>query len=114
MPPRSPSRTVTAAPKPPVPLPNWVRPLILVAAAIVLMAMFTTEFADPDAWWHLKTGEFIVQQHKLPVPDPFSFTTYLGKPAFAGEENVRYFNLTHEWLSQVIFYGFYAAAGLPG
>ena len=76
--------------------------------------MFTTEFADTDAWWQLKTGEYIAHHRKLPVPDPFSFTAYLGKAAYPGEENIRYFNLTHSWLSQVVFYAFYAAAGFPG
>jgi len=48
------------------------------------------------------------------VPDPFSYTTYLGKPAYPGEEQVRRFNLTHEWLAQAVLYGIYAAAGAPG
>lgn len=109
MPPRR-----TAAPKSPAPIPAWVRPAILIAAALVLVAMFTTEFADSDSWWQLKTGDYIVHHHKLPVPDPFSFTADLGKDAYPGEGNIRYFNLTHSWLSQVLFYAAYAAAGFPG
>ena len=53
---------------------------ILILAALCLTGLFSTEISDPDFWWHLKTGEYIVQHGSLPVPDPFSFTTNLGKP----------------------------------
>ena len=86
---------------------------ILIAAALLLLACFSPAFQDHDAWWHLKTGQYIVQNHKLPVPDPFAFTTYLGKPAYAGEDATRYFNLTHEWLAQAAMYVAYAAGGFP-
>lgn len=76
--------------------------------------MFSTEIAGSDTWWQLKTGEYILHNHALPVPDPFSYTTNLGKPAYPGEEQVRRFNLTHEWLAQAIFYAIYAATGAPG
>src|SRR5258708_39218703 len=56
----------------------------------------------------------MVQHGSLPVPDPFSFTTNLGKPMYVGEEKVRYFNLTHEWLAQVIWYAIYRVTGFPG
>src|SRR5689334_19229818 len=107
MPPRSPSRAPATAKLPPSPMPAWFRPAILIVGAMVLLAIFTNEFADPDAWWQLKSGDYIVHQHKLPVPDPFSFTADLGKAFYPGEENVRYFNLTHSWLSQVLFYTAY-------
>jgi hypothetical protein len=92
----------------------WLRPTILALAAICLIGMFSTEVAGYDTWWHLKTGEYIVHYRALPVPDPFSYTTYLGKPAYPGEEQVRRFNLTHEWLAQALLYGIYSAAGAPG
>lgn len=28
--------------------------------------------ADPDIWWHLRTGLWILQHHAVPVTDPFS------------------------------------------
>jgi hypothetical protein len=27
---------------------------------------------DPDIWWHLRTGQWILQHHAVPVTDPFS------------------------------------------
>ena len=88
-----------------MPAPAWLRPVLVALAALLLIALFTSESSDTDTWWHLKTGQYILQHHKLPVPDPFAWTTYLGTPAYPGEETTRYFNLTHEWLSQVLLYG---------
>lgn len=56
-------------------------------------------------------GKYIVQHHRLPVPDPFGFATYLRGPAYPGEEVVRHFNLTHEWLAEVLFYLLYRVGG---
>lgn len=56
---------------------------------------------DPDFWWHLKTGQLIVQNHQIPAVDDFSFTAN-GKPWIA-----------HEWLSEIILYGVYKAGGIP-
>ncbi len=81
--------------------------------ALCLMGLFSTEIADTDFWWHLKTGEYVVQKRALPAPDPFSYTSDLGKPAYPGEERVRRFNLTHEWLAQAVWYLVYRAAGFP-
>jgi hypothetical protein len=47
---------------------------------------------DGDFWWHLKTGQYIVEQGSIPRTDFFSFTNF-GKPWVA-----------HEWLSEVVFY----------
>ena len=81
--------------------------------AVFLLGIFSTEIADTDFWWHLKTGQYVFEHHKLPVPDPFSYTSDLGEPAYPGEENVRYFNLTHEWLAQLVWYVIYAIGGFP-
>ena len=71
---------------PPVPAPGWLKPAIVVLSAIFLIGIFATEFSDSDAFWHLKTGEYLVHFHKLPVPDPFAYTTYLGQAAYPGED----------------------------
>jgi hypothetical protein len=107
----------TAAPAaitPPAVSPQWLKPVILGLAALTLMAMFSGEIADPDAWIHLATGRWMWQHHQLPIPDPFAWTTYLGQPVYANEYFTRDFNLKHEWLGQVVFYLIFAAGGPVG
>jgi hypothetical protein len=55
--------------------------------------------SDGDFWWHLKTGEYIINTHSVPRADFFSFTNY-GKAWVA-----------HEWLSEAIFYVIYTRFG---
>lgn len=71
--------------------------------ALFLLALFTMavrETLDPDMWWHLRTGEYILQEG-LPRQDIFSFTV----PDHAW--------VTHEWLSQLFMWLVYqvGAAG---
>jgi hypothetical protein len=91
-----------------------LRPVVLALAVLALLSMFSGPVGDPDTWFHLRTGAYIVQNHKLPFPDPFSWTTYMGQPAYPGEETTRDLNLKHEWGAQVILYLVYAAGGFPG
>src|SRR5204863_9085901 len=74
--------------------------------------LFSTELADPDSWWHLATGRYIVTQHRLPTPDPFAYTTAMVPPANAAEARTERFNLTHEWLAQAVWYAIAAGGGL--
>ena len=94
--------------------PAWLRWVILALAALALMAMFSGEMGDADTWIHLRTGQWMWENHKLPIPDPFAWTTYLGKPVYPEEAATRDLNLKHEWLGQVIVYLVYAAGGFPG
>ncbi len=55
--------------------------------------------SDPDFWFHLKTGQYIIQTRMIPRTDPFSFTQY-GQPWIA-----------HGWLSGAVFYGIYSLLG---
>jgi hypothetical protein len=86
---------------------------VLILAALCLLGLFSTEAEDTDFWWHLKTGQYIAQKHALPFPDPFAYTTAMNPFAYPGEDQVRHFNLTHEWLSQIMLYGVYSVGGLP-
>lgn len=72
---------------------------------ILKLALFTCVFSlgmnkisDFDVWYHIKTGEYILAHFSIPHKDIFSYTT---KEPW----------LTHEWLSQVIFYLVYKAGG---
>ena len=100
----------------PVPDPRparvaWLKAATLLLTAAGFVGLFATEIADTDFWWHLKTGQYVAEHHSLPVPDPFAYTT-LAKDT--EEARVQRFNLTHEWLSQVLMYAVYAAAGFAG
>ena len=78
---------------------------LLLAAALVVLAVFAaglSKIADLDFWWHLKTGQLIVQQHEIPRQDVYSYTA-------AGREYV-----DHEWLFQVAQYLVFDAFGPIG
>ena len=64
--------------------------------------------SDPDLFWHIKSGQWIVENRSLPARDPFSFTTPapLTKSILLG--------LRSQWLGQVIFYLVYKVGGLAG
>jgi hypothetical protein len=85
--------------------------LLAALCAVLLLGAFSREVYDSDFWWHLRTGQYIVQNHALPVPDPFSFTTADARDAYPGESRTRHFNLTHEWLAQIFYYGIWSAGG---
>ena len=72
--------------------------------AILFLALFVMaarEIADPDFWWHLRTGQFIVETRTIPHGDIFSFTN-AGRPW-----------VTHEWLSEVLMFALYALGSFP-
>jgi hypothetical protein len=104
----------SSPPLPRMARPRWLSYAIVALVAILIFSRFWFGIGDSDFWWHLKTGQFIWQNHKLPVPDPFAYTTYLHSDSYPGESLVRYFNLTHEWLAQLAYYGAYAQAGAAG
>ena len=94
--------------------PTWIRPLLLGLTAILFLTWFTGEIADSDIWLHLMTGKHTLETRALTVPDPFSYTSNGNSAAYPGEAKTRYFNLTHEWLAQMIMYSIHAASGFPG
>jgi hypothetical protein len=63
---------------------------------------------DPDIWWHLKTGQYIVNNWEVPDVDPFAFTT--PHPLSEGQK----IGLRAHWLGQVIFYSAYVVYGYAG
>lgn len=68
---------------------------------VALYVMTVREIADPDFWWHLRTGQYIVETANVPHSDIYSFTN-------AGKEWV-----THEWLSEVAMDLLYRLGGFP-
>ncbi|HXF06527.1 MAG TPA: hypothetical protein VNM72_14090, partial [Blastocatellia bacterium] len=39
----------------------------------------TLQVHPSDFWWHLKTGEIIVTEHRIPTSDEYSFSRH-GEP----------------------------------
>lgn len=53
--------------------------LVVALTFLALLAMATRVSADTDTWWHLRTGQWIVEHQAVPMTDPFSFT-FAGQP----------------------------------
>jgi hypothetical protein len=117
MPPRpaNPKAVTPPAATPAAPAaPTWLRPLLLGLTAILFLTWFTGEVGDTDIWLHLMTGRHTLETRALTVPDPFSYTSNLTSTAYPGEAKTRYFNLTHEWLAQILMYVIHGTSGFPG
>ncbi|MBI3185142.1 MAG: tetratricopeptide repeat protein [Myxococcales bacterium] len=54
-------------------LERWGLALAIGAFAFVLSC---SKVYDYDFWWHLATGEWILQQGRIPLTDPFGFATF--------------------------------------
>src|SRR6266446_5081166 len=67
-----------------------------------LLAMTARNAVDPDLWWHLRTGQWIMETGYIPRSAPFSFTR-AGSPW-----------VSHEWLSEVAFYEIWKHSGAAG
>ena len=68
-------------------------------ALVVVCSNVGPGLADPDYFWHIKTGELIVSTEALPSVDPFSFTM---------ADRI----LTHHaWLAQVIIHAVHEHLG---
>ena len=80
---------------------SWLetRRVFVILVAIGLFAMAARNVTDPDVWWHLRTGQVITETRAFVHTDPFSFTRQ-GQPW-----------INHEWLSDLLLYGIYRAAG---
>ena len=69
---------------------------------VLIFVMATRAPTDTDTWWHLRSGEHILQQRAVYTTDPFSHTM-AGQPwNYVG------------WLSQVILHLTYQTAGDAG
>ncbi|HXG49928.1 MAG TPA: hypothetical protein VNN77_00800 [candidate division Zixibacteria bacterium] len=69
---------------------------------LILPAQALLPVSDPDIWWHLSTGRWILQNGAVPFEDPFS--AYGAGRAW----------IAYSWLFELIAYAVYVAAGIPG
>jgi hypothetical protein len=72
-----------------------------IAIFLTLLIAAIQPVTDPDFWWHLPTGNWILSHHAVPRHDLYTFTV----------TDHRW--ITHEWLSEVILALLYAAGRLP-
>lgn len=66
--------------------------IALGACFIIILAFACKTLIEPDIWWQITTGEWILKNHQVPKTDMLSFT-------FAGEPWVNI-----KWLAEVIMY----------
>lgn len=76
--------------------------LAMLFAAPALMCIHAASASDPDIWWHLRTGEWMLQHHAVPRVDPFSWSM-AGKPWQA-----------YSWLFELIVVKLFQRFGLVG
>src|SRR4030095_7389491 len=78
------------------------RRLLVVVFMLVIFAAASRPITDPDFYWHLKTGQYLVETRSIPSVDMFSW------PKFGSEW------VTHEWLSEVVMYATFRWLGYTG
>jgi tetratricopeptide (TPR) repeat protein len=81
---------------------SWGTFVLAGALALLTLLVCMTRYADYDLWWHLKLGELIRTNGRLPGSDTFSYTA-AGRHQFTGE-----------WLADLLIYLTYAGGGFLG
>ncbi len=79
-------------------LPLWVG----VAVYVLLLALGNRLLNDPDTWWHVTVGQWMLDHRAVPETDVYSFTMR-GQP----------FNSMY-WVSQVLYAKAYSLFGWSG
>lgn len=78
-----------------------IKRLFAILLGVALFAMSVRETIDPDLWWHLRTGEVILQ-NGIPQTDIFSFTV----PTHEW--------IVQQWLTDLLMWLVYSIVGLAG
>jgi hypothetical protein len=83
------------------PLPTWI-PLSVLGLVMGLCVRISLQpLEDPDTWWHLRAGEYLLQTGHFSGPEPWS--------SFSAHPWV-----LHEWLPEVIMSRFAGVFGSHG
>ncbi len=69
---------------------------------LVALRPVGTPVYDPDVWWHLRVGQWVVEHRAVPTTDPFS------------EHGKDRAWIAYSWLYEVLLYELYGAFGLSG
>src|SRR5262245_29868074 len=83
---------------------DTVRRIAILVVLYLLPSIFILQpvIADPDIWWHLQAGKWILDHGTVPLTDPFS-TFWENKPWIA-----------YSWLFEVGVYGLHRHLGDVG
>ena len=76
--------------------------LAVLFAIPTLLCLYASTVSDPDIWWHLRAGDWMLQHHAVPRVDPFS-TFGAGKPW-----------VSYSWLYELVVIKLFARLGLAG
>jgi len=82
--------------------PNLAPLFVAQGAYLLFLFLGNGMLNDPDSYWHIKVGQWILDHRTLPSTDLYSFTRF-------GEHWI-----STEWLSQVVFATGYAQWGWAG
>ncbi|MGB7537494.1 MAG: hypothetical protein WBM17_03040 [Anaerolineales bacterium] len=77
-----------------------IRRLVIALAFLGIVFMAVRPMIDTDTWWHLRTGQWILEHRALPDVDPFSLTRS-GEPWYYPG-----------WLSEILMVWIYSLGGL--
>src|SRR5215204_2290772 len=76
--------------------------LIVYLGLILIFVLSAQPITDTDFWWHLRTGQYILETRSVPHTDIFSSIR------FGGEW------IAHEWLAEVAIYSIFKVVGFVG
>jgi hypothetical protein len=76
--------------------------LLLGGVMIVTLSLYISSVQDPDFWWHLRIGRWMVENGRLPSTDIFTFTV----PGHVWTD--------HEYLTEILMWLVYSATGVVG
>src|SRR5438046_7255999 len=77
------------------------RTLLLCCVLVVILSLFIGAEQDPDFWWHLRIGQWMAENGRLPGTDIFTFTA---------TNNVW---TDHEYLTEILMWLMFKTLGLP-
>jgi len=80
--------------------PRWLVPALALFAVAATVKLGVRQVSDPDVWWHLKTGAYVLSGGQFNGPDPW--VPFSSRP----------FVLT-QWLPEVVAQQGYVLFGLP-
>ncbi len=69
---------------------------------IVILALFVGAVQDPDFWWHIRIGRWMLENGRLPANDIFTFTV----PGHVWTD--------HEYLTEILMWLVYSKTGAVG